>query len=667
MVVGAGALLLLAGAAAGSDAPGGTGIRYAVFLAGNRAGEQVVRALPSGGWSVHFEFNDRGRGPTLDERIDCDRAGLPTKVEISGNDYFKGAVGERFAREGEAAAWRSEQENGSRPSSAGAFYLPFDGTPWDSGLLARALWKAPGRKLALLPEGEASIERVGERTLRRGGNEKVVTQYAITGIDFQAIRVWLDGRDEFFASVSGWSSVIPEGWESSLAELQRAQDASSAAHAADLARSLGRRPSALVIEHVSLFDSVRAAVRPATTVVVAGGRIAAVGPDGTVERPPGAEVLDGSGKTLLPGLWDMHVHLSHGDGLLDIANGVTTVRDLGNDPDVLAGIKKGFDDGTAIGPRVVLAGLVDGSGPFSGPIKNKVDDEAQARAAVEDYARRGYVQIKIYSSIKPELMPVIARLAHARGMRVSGHVPAFMTAEQFVREGADEIQHANFLMLNFLFDEVKDTRTPARFTAVAEHGAEIDPSQDRVKAFLALLKEKGTVLDPTLVAFETMFVGKKGSISPSDAAIADRMPPQVRRSFLSGSLPVPAGKEQRYRDSYRSMLRMIKAAYDAGIPIVAGTDDLAGFSLARELELYVEAGIPPSEVLRIATLGGARVMKMDGDYGSIEPGKVADLLLVDGDPAARIGDVRKADVVVKGGVVYRPAAIDRVIGVKPAS
>jgi hypothetical protein len=158
-----------------------------------------------------------------------------------------------------------------------------------------------------------------------------------------------------------------------------------------------------------------------------------------------------------------------------------------------------------------------------------------------------------------------------------------MTAEQFVREGADEIQHANFLMLNFLFDDVKDTRTPARFTAVAEHGVEIAPSQDRVRAFLALLKEKGTVIDPTLVAFETMFVGKKGEISPADAAIADRMPPQVRRSFLSGSLPVPAGKERLYRDSYRSMLRMIKAAYDAGIPIVAGTDELAGFSPAREL------------------------------------------------------------------------------------
>ena len=665
--IGAATLLLAAGAAAGTDAPAGAGRRYAVILAGNRAGDQVVRALPSGGWDVHFEYNDRGRGPKLDERIDCDRSGVPTKIEISGNDYFKGAVEERFGREGATATWRSTQENGSRPSAGEAFYLPFDGTPWDSGLLARALGKAPGHRLALLPEGEASIERVGERTLRRGGEERVVTQYAITGIDFQAIRVWLDAQGEFFATVSGWSSVIPEGWESSVAELESAQDASSASHAADLARSLGRHPSALVFEHASVFDSSRAVLRPGTTVVVAGGRIAAVGPDGTVPRPSGAEVVDGSGKTLLPGLWDMHAHLSPGDGLLDIANGVTTVRDLGNDPDVLAGIKKGFDDGTAIGPRVVLAGLVDGSGPFSGPIKNKVDDETQARAAVEDYARRGYVQIKIYSSIKPELMPVIAKLAHARGMRVSGHVPAFMTAEQFVREGADEIQHANFLMLNFLFDDVKDTRTPARFTAVAEHGVEIDPSQDRVKAFLALLKEKGTVLDPTLVAFETMFVGKKGSISPADAAIADRMPPQVRRSFLSGSLPIPAGKEQLYRDSYRSMLRMIKAAYDAGIPIVAGTDDLAGFSLARELELYVEAGIPAPEVLRIATLGGARVMKMDGDYGSIEPGKVADLLLVDGDPTARIGDVRKADIVVKGGVVYLPAAIDRVIGVKPAS
>jgi len=665
MAAGALALAVSGGASAGSPAP--EGVRYAVILVGNRAGEQVVRALPSGGFDVRFEFNDRGRGPKVAERIECDAAGVPTRVEISGNDYFKGAVDERFQRDASSATWQSAQEHGTRPSPGEAFYLPFDGTPLDSGLLARALWRAPAHRLSLLPEGEASIERVGERTLRRGPEKRTVTQYAITGVDFQAIRVWLDDRNEFFASVSGWSSVIPEGWESSLAELERAQDEAGDAQSAGLARRLGTRPPALAFEHAAVFDSARATILPKTTVVVAGGRIAAVGPDGSVAVPAGATVIDGSGKTLLPGLWDMHAHLSPGDGLLDIANGVTTVRDLGNDPDVLARIKKSFDEGTAIGPRVVLAGLVDGSGPFSGPIKNKVDDEAQASAAVDDYARRGYVQIKIYSSIKPELMPVIARLAHARGMRVSGHVPAFMTAEQFVRGGADEIQHANFLMLNFLFEVVPDTRTPARFTAVAEHGAEIDPSQERVRAFLALLKERGTVLDPTLVAFETMFVGRKGEISPAHSEIAARMPPQVRRSFLSGGLPIPAGKESLYRASYRAMLRMVKAAHDAGIPIVAGTDDLAGFSLARELELYVEAGLPAPEVLRIATLGGARVMKMDADYGSIEPGKVADLVLVDGNPASRIADLRKASVVVKGGVVYRPSEIDRVIGVGPAS
>jgi cytosine/adenosine deaminase-related metal-dependent hydrolase len=417
-----------------------------------------------------------------------------------------------------------------------------------------------------------------------------------------------------------------------------------------------------------MFDSRNASVVPGTTVVVAGGKIVSVGRDGAVAIPPEATVIDASGKTLLPGLWDMHVHFSSAaDGLLDIANGVTTARDMGNDPDALLGWKKQFDEGSAVGPRVELAGLVDGSGPYSGPIKRKVDDEAQARAAVDDYARRGYAQIKIYSSIKPELMPVIARLAHARGMRVSGHVPAFMTAEQFVREGSDEIQHANFLFLNFLFDRVKDTRTPARFTEVAEHGSEIDPSQDRVKKFLDLLAGRRTVIDPTLVAFETMFTGKKGSVSPSYTEIADRMPAQVRRGFLSGSLPIPAGKEERYRDSYRSMLRMVKALFDRGIPIVAGTDDLAGFSLARELELYVEAGIPAPDVLRIATLGAARVMRRDAERGAIEPGQAADLLLVAGDPTRRISDVRRVEAVVKDGVLYRPAEIDAQIGVKPAS
>jgi imidazolonepropionase-like amidohydrolase len=641
--------------------------RYTVLLSGNRAGEQTVLRLPSGDLQVHFEFNDRGRGPKIDERVALDARGWPVSVEITGIDYFKGAVEERFRRDGARAAWKSDVEQGEASADSG-FYVAFNGAPVETGLLASALLRAPDRRVPLLPGGGASIEEAGEQTVRKGGVERVVRQYLVTGLDFAPSRLWLDRDGSFFASVSPWLTVVREGWEDAVVGLQAAQERSAALRQKAIATKLAHRYGAIVFTHASVFDSASATVTPGRTVVVSGGKIAAAGPDGEVAVPAGAHVIDASGKMLLPGLWDMHVHFgSANDGLLDLANGVTTARDMGNDPDALLGWKKQFDEGTAAGPRVELAGLVDGSGPFSGPIKIKVDDEAQAKAAVDDYFRRGYAQIKIYSSIKPELMPVIARLAHDRGMRVSGHVPAFMTAEQFVREGADEIQHVNFLFLNFLFDRVKDTRTPARFTEVAEHGVEIDPSQARVKAFLDLLAERRTVVDPTLVAFETMFTGKKGSVSPSYTEIADRMPAQVRRGFLSGSLPIPPGKEALYRDSYRSMLRMVKALFDRGIPIVAGTDDLAGFSLARELELYVEAGIPPAEVLRIATLGSARVMKRDAERGSIDPGKAADLVLVSGDPTRRISDIRRVETVVKGGVLYLPAEIDAEIGVKPAS
>lgn len=658
-------LLLAAGTGAAAAEPNGATTRYTILLGGNRAGEQTVLRSPSGEYVVHYEFNDRGRGPKIDERVAVDARGWPSAVEISGVDYFKGAVSERLRLEGGRLRWTSDVEKGDAAEGAG-FYPAFYGAPVETGLLAEALRKAPDRSIPLLPAGRATLEDGGERVVRRGGESRTVRQYLIGGLDFSPIRVWLDADGTGFASVSPWLTVVREGWEGAVSDLQAVQDSGAAKRSAELAGKLAHPFTTIAFVHAAVFDSARAALVPGSTVVVSGSRIAAVGRDGSVPIPAEAQVVDASGKTLLPGLWDMHVHLSSGDGLFDIANGITTVRDLGNDSSALLGWKKQFDDGTAIGPRVIPAVLVDGRGPYSGPTPDKVDDEKEGRAIIEKYHALGYPQLKIYSSIKPELMPVLARIAHEQGMRVSGHVPAFMTAEQFVRNGADEIQHVNFLMLNFLFDKVQDTRTPARFTEVAEHGVEIDPSQERVKAFLALLKERKTVVDPTLVAFETMFTGKKGEVSSTYAAIADRMPAQIRRGFLSGSLPIPAGKEERYRASYRSMERMVKALFDDGIPIVAGTDDLAGFSLARELELYVDAGIPAPDALRIATLGGARVMKKDADFGSIEAGKAGDLILVDGDPTKRISDVRRVDLVVMDGRLFRPAEIDEAIGVAPA-
>ncbi|NJO13563.1 MAG: amidohydrolase family protein [Gammaproteobacteria bacterium] len=221
------------------------------------------------------------------------------------------------------------------------------------------------------------------------------------------------------------------------------------------------------------------------------------------------------------------------------------------------------------------------------------------------------------------------------------------------------------VFLNFFFDEVKDTRTPQRFIAVAERGAGLDLKSERVQAFVRLLRDRKVVLDPTLTAFEGLFIDRPGQMSPSYVAIADRLPPQVRRGFLVGGLPVPAGKDKLYHDSQLATLRMTKLLYDSGITIVPGTDGIAGFTLHRELELYAKAGIPAPDVLRMATLGAARVAKRDQELGSITPGKLADMVLVNGDPAKQISDIRRPTLVIKDGAFLEPAALYKALGIKP--
>ncbi|HEX8338583.1 MAG TPA: amidohydrolase family protein [Pyrinomonadaceae bacterium] len=653
----------LCGAAAPARAQQET--RHTVLMQGKPAGFQTSAVRPDGVREYNFEFNDRGRGPKLNTRIRLDAAGLPVWIETSGHDYLKAPVAEGLTVAGGVARWKSTAEAGEK-KSGGAFYVSMSGPPEELALLARALLKSPAKRLPLLPEGEASVRRAAEVRLKEGGRTRRVVAYEVAGLSFTPATVWLDEDGGFFASVSSWMTFIRAGWESSAPLLLKKQEEAEAVRTSELARTQTRRPAGpLVFKGANLFDAETGETRPATTVVVEGNRVKAVSPDGKVELPRNAEVIDARGKTLLPGLWDMHVHLGPYDGLMHLAAGVTSVRDLANDTETLLALKARYESGGEVGPRVLMSGFMDGRGPYAGPTKVFVDTEDEARAAVDNYARLGFTGVKIYSSIKPELVPGIIRLAHARGLRVSGHVPAFMTAEQFVKEGADELQHVNFLFLNFLFDDVKDTRTPARFTAVADRAATIDLSSERVRSFVALLRERKVVVDPTVGIYEGMFNDRPGRVAVGFAAVADRLPPQVRRGLLAGGLPVPEGKDERYRESTKALLRMVKLLYDAGVALVAGTDSMPGFALQRELELYAEAGIPPREVLRIATIGAARVMKRDGELGSVAPGKLADLILVEGNPAERIADIRRVSLVVKDGGVYEPAALYRSIGVRP--
>jgi imidazolonepropionase-like amidohydrolase len=673
-------LLLLASLAPVSLVAQGAGrsaadsVQYVVLMSERVAGSQTLWRVPDGGERrVVYEYNDRGRGPRLVTRVVAGPDGAPTTVETAGHGYFKDSVAERFSLAGGRARWESVGERGEQDAPVGgrAFYVSSSGPPEETAALARALRRAPGQRLALLPGGEARLQQAGELTVRSAaGESRTIRQFLITGLGFAPIPVWLDADGELFALRSGtWMAVIRAGWERALPAIAKAETDAEQTRAAALARSLVRRPAsasrALVFRHASLFDPEAKVLRPNSTVVVQGERIVAAGADGAVRVPANAEVIDATGKTILPGLWDMHVHMQPGpEGIMHLAAGVTAVRDMANGFELLA-LRREIDAGRAVGPRIVVAsGFIDGPGPYQGPTGLFVSTPDEARAAVARYADSGYQHIKVYSSLKPALVSPIVDEAHRRGMRVSGHVPAYMTAEQFVRAGADEIQHANMLVLNFLGDTL-DTRTPTRFTAVARHAGDLDVASDSVRRFIALLRERNVVVDPTVNIFEGMFTGRLGEMGARWAPVAQRFPPQVRRSLPGGGLPVPEGMDARYRSAFASMLRLVKALHDGGVRIVPGTDDMPGFALHRELELYAQAGIPNADVLALATLGSARVANAADRLGTVAAGKLADFIVVEGDPLQRMSDVRNVRTVVKGGALYDAAALWEAVGVAP--
>jgi imidazolonepropionase-like amidohydrolase len=650
--------LAFIGLAHASDAPR----TDKIIILGNPAGSQAVQVEADGTVRAEYSFNDRGRGDHIIATWKLDSAGVPVAYDGRGNDYMKAPVEEHFEFKNGKASWKNRSENGELSVPNEAFYLPINAPPEFSGVLARALLKAPGRKLALLPAGEATVEEARKLTTDKGE----VTEYRIIGLGFTPQSVWLDRAGETAASL-GWLSTISSQFESALEQLRTAEEETDSAWSKRVAEELTHLPKGdLVIRNARLFDPRDLSVTPGTSVLVRGDRIVRIATDADFKPAADAKIIDAHGQFLMPGLWDCHQHLaSSEEGALDLANGVTSARDMANDTDIFPQRVARYDDGTELGPRVLKAGIIDGTGEFAGPTKMRVDTPEQAIKDVDWYADHGYVQMKIYSSIKPELVPVIADRAHARGMRVSGHVPAFMSARQFIEGGADEIQHFNFIELNFLFPEVKETRNRDRFIKVAEHAHEFTADKPPVREFINFLKQHHTVLDPTMNVFEALFCGDPSVITPGLEDVAPRFPAQVRRNLLSGALEVPPDKAAAYRAAFPAMLRLLNAVHNAGVTMIPGTDSLAGYSLHHELELYVRAGIPAPEVLRMATLTPAEVMGVNKDRGIIAAGKLADMILIDGDPTKNIRDLDKLTTVIKGGKVFDPVAIEKSLGILP--
>src|SRR6202158_4933985 len=393
-------------------------LRYEVLVAGRHEGAQVTEIISENERRVSFEFNDRGRGPRLTTRILTNPDGTPALIDTAGHDYQKAKVEEHFSIHGQKAEWRSSASSGEKVLSGAAFYISVNSVPEELAQLARALLASPDHRLALLPEGEARIQTADQVEVRSGPLAQRVRQYAIDGLSLNTAFIWLDDDRNFFANVSPWTSTMREGWKEVVPLLLESDDKARAKLSSKLASSLGQPLGRKwVLRGANLFDSERGQMLPRMSVIGADNRILAVGPE-SLEIAPDAQVLDVSGKSVLPGLWDMHAHLFENQGPLYISCGVTTTRDLGNNIEVIAGLRKRFDAREAIGPRIVAAGFLDGPGPYAGPTGILVDTEEQARTFIDRYAQLGYEQIKVYSSIKPELVSAIVKHSHSRGLRV---------------------------------------------------------------------------------------------------------------------------------------------------------------------------------------------------------------------------------------------------------
>jgi amidohydrolase family protein len=613
-----------------------------------------------------FQFNDRGRGPKTYTTYKLDADGVVVAEHTTGVNYMKNALEETFLFANGQAKWKNQSEDESVANAAGKYYIDLNGGVESSALLARAALKKRG-SIAVLPSGQASVRKLQTIPVEGGAAKVNATLYEVTGLSLTPSYLWLDDSLRFFASTPGWLNTIRQGFESTAKKLQDVQQAIQEARSADLAKSLTHIPQGdLIIKNVNVFDSLTGKVLTNQRITVRDHHVFTVEDDRNQPSPAAATVLDGTGKMALPGLWDMHQHIFPDTAFLDIAAGITTVRDLGNAPEALAKLRDNIPE-KQIGPRILKAGFIDGRGPFQGPIPVFADTPEEAVAQVKKYADAGYVQIKVYSSLKTELVPIIAAEAHQRGMRLSGHVPAGMIAEQFVTAGADELQHINFVMLNF-WPDVKETRNPQRFIVPGERSAALDLNSEPVTRFVRFLKDHHTVVDPTMAIFEDTFLGRPGKIGPENAPMFDRLPVQVQRGIKTGggALPVKdAATDRLYCASWAKMVAMVKKLYDGGVQIVAGTDQGDGYALHRELELYAEAGIPPAEVLRIATIQAATVMHRQDILGSISAGKHADIILVNGDPTTRIQDIRKIDIVIQNGNILRPAELYPAMGIRP--
>jgi imidazolonepropionase-like amidohydrolase len=579
------------------------------------------------------------------------------KVTIRGFTP-NGDAAETFVVAARQATWKSPVDGVSAPYTAPAMYAAFGGPIDLAADLLERLIASPGKSLALLPAGRAHAEPLSTLTLGAGTARQTITAYAVTGLSNTPIPVWFDDSGRFFALISGLS-WISAGHEADQLVLEKAQDDALAKRSPALVKSLLKTPSGPVA-----FTNVRAFLggdhfAGAQTVVVDKGVITRVGPAADIIVPAGAQIIDGKGKTLVPGLWDSHMHFADdASGPMLLSLGITSVRDPGNVNALTLARAARRGKGELLSPRVYPSVLIDGKGPNTAQVASVASSQEEALAIVRKAKADGFIAIKIYGTFDPAWVRATAAEAHHLGLHVHGHLPAGMRPSEAIDAGYDEITHIYFVMMQAMPDDVvAKSNGMGRFQGPGRYAKDVSLEAEPMKSLLAKMARQKITVDPTLVVAENLFVPENGDLSPAYAPFVGMLPPAVERGFRQGGFVVPSDLTRAdYRASFEKLAELVGVLHRSGVPIVAGTDG-SGLELVRELELYVAAGFTPAQALASATIATAHLVGADARTGSIAVGKAADLVLVEGDPSKAIGDLRHTQIVMMDGKLMEADAL----------
>ncbi|HEV8494149.1 MAG TPA: amidohydrolase, partial [Candidatus Angelobacter sp.] len=542
-----------------------------------RIGRETYTLTPSQGEVVlksDFKFTDRGTSVPLTATLTMEKDLTPRDFQIKGKIS-------RFSAIEDSVHGRSAGQVTIPP---GENFFDIQGyAPVSVQMMLIRYWRSHGspKTLKTLPRGEVQIQDQGTETFAIGKRHVQLHKLSVRGLIWGMESLWMDAQDHLVALVSVDAEMdhfeaVAEAYEDGLATFVADAARDGMANLAKVAAGFTAQPSSVTaIVGGRLIDGTGKPAIENAVVILKDGKIAAAGPASSTPVPEGAQVVDAHGKSVLPGLWEMHAHFEQVEwGPIYLATGVTTARDVGNEREFIVAARDAIAAGKGVGPRLVMAGVVDGSGPFAlGLIR--VDTPEQAREQVQKYKAAGFQQIKIYSSVKPEILKVVTAEAHRLGMTVTGHIPFGMNAIQGIEDGMDQINHVEYLTP--LMEDPKSHT--------------IDPDAPNVKKVIKLLLDHHIVLDDTLALMEVILHPLDHPISAFEPGIL-KVAPELKEALETMGTPPP--KAEQSAATFRAMVATVRVLHQAGVPIVAGTDQtVPGFSLDREIELHVEAGFTP--------------------------------------------------------------------------